>query len=72
MANEKQTAPTQLDIEMNNLDRAARAVRDYQKGAATRSYVRDALLKIDPKNLKAISIATRVSLEGLEHLRGEA
>lgn len=56
---------------MNNLDRAARAVRDYQKGAATSSYVRDALQKVDPKNLKAISIATRVSLEGLEHLRGE-
>lgn len=56
---------------MNNLDRAARAVRDYQRGAATSSYVRDALQKVDPKNLKAISIATRVSVEGLEHLRGE-
>lgn len=54
---------------MNNIDRAIRAVRDYQKGAATTGFVRHSLQALRLADLKAVSIATRVSEPALEKLR---
>ncbi|QXP08296.1 MAG: hypothetical protein [Arizlama microvirus] len=69
MANEK-TVPTQLDIEHNNLDRAIRAVRDFQKGAATTAFTKNALKAIQAEDLATVALATRVPSGQLEKLRG--
>lgn len=71
MANDTKT-PTQLDIEMNNIDRAIRAVRDYQKGAATTTFVKASLKAVKPGDLEAVSLATRVPMARLEGLRTES
>lgn len=68
MANEPKG--TQLDIEITNLDRAIRAVRDFQKGAATVSFVRAAMKAIPAEDLATVALATRVPSGQLEKLRG--
>lgn len=60
---------TTLDIEHNNLDRAIRAVRDFQKGACTVSFVRAAVKAIPAEDLATLSLATRVPASQLEKLR---
>jgi len=69
MANEKPSPPTQLDIEHNNLDRAIRAVRDFQKGACTVSFVTAAVKAIEAEDLATLALATRVPSSTLEKLR---
>lgn len=61
---------TQLDIEHNALDRAIRAVRDFQKGACTVSFVRAAVKAIPAEDLATLALATRVPSGQLEKLRG--
>jgi len=68
MATEK-PAPTQLDIEANQIDRAIRAVRDFQKGACTVTFVRAALGAIKAEEVATVSLATRVPTGQLEKLR---
>jgi len=67
MANEPKG--TQLDIEANTLDRAIRAVRDFQKGACTVSFVRAAVKAIPAEDLATLALATRVPSGQLEKLR---
>lgn len=61
-------APTQLDIEHNQTDRAIRAVRDFQKGAATSSFVMDTLSKLKDNQMLYVSLATRVPVSQLKLL----
>lgn len=58
-----------VDIENNNLDRAIRAVRDFQKGACTVSFVRAAVKAIAAEDLATLALATRVPSGQLEKLR---
>jgi len=53
------------------IDRANRAVRDYQAGKCTTAFVQDALSKIRVGDLVKVSIATRLPVSQLEKLRGE-
>jgi len=62
-------AGEQLDIENNNLDRAIRAVRDFQKGACTVSFVRASVKAIAAEDLATLALATRVPAAQLEKLR---
>lgn len=59
---------TTLDLESNNTDRAARAVRDYQKGQATTSFMRGQL-SLEGVDMMAVSLATRVPISTLEKLK---
>lgn len=59
-----------MDIEENEIDRAVRAVREYQKGAATTGFVRSQLKAVKASELKLVAIATRIPLGSLETLRG--
>jgi len=67
---EPKAPPTQLDIEHNNLDRAIRAIRDFQKGAATVSFVKAALKACPAEDVATIALATRVPAAQVEKLRG--
>lgn len=58
-----------LDIEHNNLDRAIRAVRDFQAGKATVAFTKAAVAKLAPEDLSTLSLATRVPVRELEKLR---
>lgn len=68
MATDKNDRQT-LDLEHNLLDRAIRAVRDYQKGACTTSFVRAAVRAIPAEDLATLALATRVPAGRLEELR---
>lgn len=56
----------------NTMDRAIRAVRDYQKGQCTTSFVRANLQACEAEDLATIAIATRVPSGQLERLRNGA
>lgn len=58
-----------LDLEHNNLDRAIRAVRDFQAGKATVAFTKAAVGKLAPEDLSTLSLATRVPVRELEKLR---
>lgn len=64
--------PTQLDIEKNASDRAAQAVRDFQKGQATQTFVRACLNDLTENQLLWVSIATRLPMGTLRALKGGA
>lgn len=50
-------------------DRAITAVRDFQGGKATTSFVKACLADLDQKQLLVVSIGTRVAVASLEALR---
>lgn len=64
-------AVNQLDIEGNATDRAIRAVRDYQKGAATTGFL-VSQLALQGVNFQLVSLATRVPVAMLQKLRDQA
>lgn len=64
--NDKQT----MDIEATHVDRAIRATRDFQRGAATAAFTRSALKACSPEELRIVSMGTRVPTSQLEALRG--
>lgn len=67
MATDKNDTKT-IDIDWNAVDRAIRAVRDYQKGQATTSFVRATLSKVPASELPLVSVATRLSMAQLQAL----
>lgn len=62
--------PMQTDIELEPVDQAARAVREYQAGKTTTAYVRARLSAIAVEDLELVAIATRVPVGTLRKLRG--
>ncbi|QXP08211.1 MAG: hypothetical protein [Arizlama microvirus] len=69
MATPNEKPGTQLDIEATHVDRAIRAVRDFQKGAATAAFTRAALKAVAQDDLSIVQMGTRVPLNQLERLR---
>lgn len=61
---------TQLDIEATHVDRAIRAIRDFQRGAATAAFTRSSLKACSLDELSVVSMGTRVPTSQLEKLRG--
>lgn len=66
----KEPPGTQMDLDMNQTDRAIRAVREYQTGKATTSFVRDSLAALPESSLLYVALATRVPETTLRKLRG--
>ncbi|QXP08050.1 MAG: hypothetical protein [Arizlama microvirus] len=64
--------PEQMDIEKGPTDRAAQAVRDFQKGQCTSSFLRACLKELSPNQMLWVSLATRVPSGTLEKLRADA
>lgn len=69
MAQDKNDTKT-MDMEHTHVDRAIRAVRDFQKGAATAAFTRAALKACSPEDLRIVGMGTRVPASQLEALRG--
>lgn len=61
----------QLDIELTNVDRAARAIRDLQGGKCTVTYAKDALKRVSLAELETVAFATRATVRTLTQIRGE-
>lgn len=57
------------DLEDTVHDRAIRAVRDFQKGAATVTFVKIAIKAVPASELDLVALATRVPKAQLEKLR---
>jgi hypothetical protein len=58
-----------LDLEITNVDRAIRAIRDFQKGQATVSFTAHSLAAVKPQDLAIVAAATRVPITQLERVR---
>lgn len=58
-----------LDIDpLNQVDRAVRAIRDYQKGQATAGFMRATLANVKAEDLGLVALGTRLSLAELQRL----
>lgn len=60
----------QLDIEATDVDRASRAVREFQSGKCTHAYVKAALKRVSLEDLETVAFATRSTVRTLTLLRG--
>lgn len=61
---------TQLDIEATAVDRACKAVRDFQSGKTTAKAVGEALRAVSLAELQWVSLGTRVPRPLLSEMRG--
>lgn len=68
MAQDRNDTKT-VDLEHTVLDRAIRAVRDFQSGKATVTFVKNAVKAIPAEDVAVLSLATRVAAKDLERLR---
>lgn len=66
----QEPAGTQLDIEKTAVDRAVKALRDYQGGKSTVRQVGEALRAVSLPDLTWVSLGTRIPVPQLRALRG--
>lgn len=70
MASEKAQTSIPMEKQDNPIDRAIRAVRDFQTGKCTVGFVQAALSGLDSSALQWVSVGTRLPLGQLQSLRG--